>query len=178
MRTLTTHYFHKMINNKYLAFLFFLLAACSNGQSVDREKSVELTKKGIEYYHRATSAGFLVEDPPVKKGDMIDSILYFLSEAIRLDSTNKSAYRQKMIFENSFGEYEKAKTTATLFNKKFGDPYALLLLAGIAERVGDSLQSTKYRTEAVKYYMDRIASKSVTEDSVLFDLTTVSLLQR
>lgn len=78
-----------------------------------------------------------------------------------------------MIFENSFGEYEKAKATATLFNKMFGDPYALLLLAEIAERVGDTLQSKKYRTEAVKYYTDKIAAKTVTEDSVLFDLTTV-----
>ena len=161
------------MTNKYLVFFFFLLAACSNGQSVDREKSIKLTKKGTEYYNRSTSVGFFVEDPSVKKEDMIDSTLFFLSEAIRLDSTNKSAYRQKMIFENSFGEYEKAKATARLFNKKFGDPYALLLLAGIAERVGDTLQSKLYRREAVKYYTDKIAAKTVTEDSVLFDLTTV-----
>jgi hypothetical protein len=161
------------MSNRYLIVYFLLLAACSNGQSVDREKSIELTKKGIEYYYRATSVGFMVENPPVKKEEMIDSTLFCLSEAIRLDSTNKTAYRQKMIFENSFDKYDDARATATLFHKKFSDPYALLLLAGIVDRTGDTLQSKMYRREALRYYTDKIAAKTVTEDSILFDLTTM-----
>ena len=64
--------------------LLFTVFSCSKQ---DREKPNELNKKGTDYYFKALS-NMVYSDHDDKKV-FADSCLYFMSQAIKADSSNK-----------------------------------------------------------------------------------------
>lgn len=121
---------------------------------MNREKSNELNKKGIDYYYKAAS--ILVSSDNSNKNKLADSCLYFMAEAIRIDSSNKSAYWNKLAFERGFKKLEDAKATASLYYKKFGDPFGLISLGGIYLQLGDSTKSKDYFRQALDLYNNAV----------------------
>lgn len=127
----------------------------------------------MDYYNRAASS-FVYSDHDDKKV-FADSCMYFMSEAIRTDSSNKSAYWNKMAFEFGLKRFEEAKTTASLYYKKFDDPVGLMRLGAIYHQLNDSIKSKEYFKQALDYYDNGIKSGRFIEDSILMDLTMVNL---
>jgi tetratricopeptide (TPR) repeat protein len=154
-----------------LPFLFVALAVIGCGTE-DREQSIEFCKMGSEYYQRATT--ILVTDPPDDKGVMADSCMFFMSEAIRVDSSNRPAYWNKWVFENGLERFEAAKKTILLYSGKFNDPYGFMSLAGMYHHRGDTAQSKAYFRRALALYNELIDAGNIVEDSVLFDLSRVN----
>jgi tetratricopeptide (TPR) repeat protein len=101
--------------------------------------------------------------------------MYFMFEAIRTDSSNKSAYWNKMAFEFGLKRFEEAKTTAWLCYKKFDDPVGLMTLGAIYYQLNDSIKSKEYFKQALDFYDQGIKSDKFIEDSILIDLTMVNL---
>lgn len=133
-----------------------LLITVINCDTKDRKKSTELHKKGIDYYYKSVS-NFSYSDHD-DKNVFADSCLYFISEAIRIDSSNKSAYWNKLGFEFSLKRFEEAKTTAWLYYKKFDDPHGLMKLGAVYYQLNDSVKSKKYFKQALDFYDSGIKS--------------------
>jgi tetratricopeptide (TPR) repeat protein len=158
-------------------YIGLLITVFSCGKQ-DREKSNELNKKGIDYYYKAVSSldrpGLVYTEHDDKKV-FADSCLYFMSEAIRIDSSNKSAYWNKLGFEFGLKRFEEAKTTAWLYYKIFDDAHGLMTLGAIYHQLNDSIKSKEYFKQALDFYDNRIKSGKFIEDSILLDLTMVNL---
>lgn len=150
--------------------LLFIVFSCS---TPDREKSNELNKKGTDYYFKAVS-NMVYSDHDDKKM-FADSCLYFMSEAIRVDSSNRSAYWNKIGFEFGLKRFEEAKATAWLYYKKFDDPVGLMRLGAICYQLNDSIKSKEYFKQALDFYDNGMKSGKLIEDSILMDLTMVNL---
>jgi hypothetical protein len=140
---------------------------------MDRRRSNELNKRGIDYYDKATSN--LVFTGSENKDLLSDSCLYFMAEAIRVDSSNRSAYWNKLAFERGLNRLEAAKATAWLYYKTFDDPFGLLSLGSIHRELGDTIKSKEFFIRALDFYDEAIKSGKVTEDSILLDLCIVNL---
>ena len=104
-----------------------------------------------------------------------DSCFCFMSQAIKADSSNKSAYWNKMGFEFGLKEFEDAKTTAWLYYKKFNDPIGLMRLGAIYYQLNDSAKSKEYFRQALDFYDNGMKSGKLVKDSILLDLTMVNL---
>ncbi len=142
------------------------LTCCSlqdNKKKRDKE-SIRFTNKGAEYYFKWSKFS-----PETKV--FADSSLLFLTEAIKLDSNNRTAYWNKLIFESGLQYFDKAIETAELYYKKFNDPQGLIYLGNIYKQVGDSVKSKEYFNEALHFYVDKVKSGYIKEDSALFELT-------
>jgi len=150
--------------------LLFTVFSCS---TQDREKSNELNKKGTDYYFKAVSN--MTYPGNSDKKVFADSCLYFMSEAIRADSSNKSAYWNKMGFEFGLKEFEEAKTTAWLYYKKFDDPVGLMRLGAIYYQLNDRIKSKEYFKRALDFYDNGLKAGKFKEDSILLDLAMVNL---
>jgi hypothetical protein len=153
----------------YLVLLFILLS-CSKQ---DREKSNDFNKMGMDYYDKAVSP--FVHSEHDDKNVFADSCMYFMSEAIRTDSSNRSAYWNRMAFEFGLKRFEEAKTTAWLYYKKFDDPVGLMRLGAIYNELNDTIKSREYFKQALDFYVGGIESDKFIEDSILIDLTMVNL---
>lgn len=143
-----------------------------------KQQTNEFNKKGEDYFRksgpeillRRSGSGLLRSDKNIE-----DSVLYFFSEAIRIDSTNKGTYWTKLAFENYYNRTDDAKKTAQLYYRKFNDPHGLISLGGIHLKLGDTIQSKKYFKQALLFYETGIKSRKFIEDSILMDLSLVNL---
>jgi tetratricopeptide (TPR) repeat protein len=149
--------------------LLFAVFSCS---TQDREESNELSKTGIDYYYKAV---FNLHSDHDDKKAFADSCMYFMSEAIRVDSSNRSAYWNKLAFEFGLKRFEESKTTAWLYYEKFDDPVGLMKLGAIYYQLNDSTKSNEYFRQALDFYDNGIKSGKFIEDSILMDLTMANL---
>jgi tetratricopeptide (TPR) repeat protein len=154
-----------LVMKKIWLLAVLIILGCSN----DREISNEFVKKGFDY-SRKSGPELLRSDKNIE-----DSVLYFFSEAIRIDSTNKSAYWNKMAFENQYNRLENAKETSYIYYRKFNDPHGLMSLGGIYLKLSDSIKSKEFFNQALLFYNDGLETKKFTEESILFDLIFVHL---
>jgi tetratricopeptide (TPR) repeat protein len=127
----------------------------------------------MEYYDKAVSP--FVYSEYDDKDVFADSCMYFMSEAIRIDSSNRSAYWNKMAFEFGLKRFEEAKITAWLYYRKFDDPVGLMRLGAIYHQLNDSIKSREYFKQALDFYDSGMKSGKLIEDSILVDLTLVNL---
>jgi tetratricopeptide (TPR) repeat protein len=155
----------------YLLILVLISISCQSNS--DKEKSLELYKKGNEVIGTADSAG----------NPNFSAALDFFTESVKLNPDFIDSRYMKLQCEIDLGKLDDALVTSNTTLDKFGNNEYLIpvfyISSGLLERVkGNMDTSIKCFESALKIYERRIKKKSDDIDAILNKATLLCYLNR